>query len=102
MDTTGRTDGMATHGGRERRFHHEDEEQAVGPLSPVMLRTGLFLLGGLGMLLLGIAAQPRFKSTTVEPEAQRVLFPELSDASKAASLRSSSTTTSFPRCIPSR
>jgi hypothetical protein len=86
MDTTGRTDGMTHHGGRERRFHHDDEEPVAGPLSPVMLRTGLFLLGGLGMLLLGAAVQPRFKSTTVEPEAQRVLFPELSDASRAASL----------------
>jgi hypothetical protein len=51
-----------------------------------MVRTGLFLLGGLGMLLLGAAVQPRFKSSKIEPEEQRVLFPELSDASKAASL----------------
>jgi len=51
-----------------------------------MLRTGLFLLGGMGMLLLGAAVQPRFKSVKVEPEEQRVLFPELSDAAKAASL----------------
>jgi hypothetical protein len=51
-----------------------------------MLRTGLFLLGGVGILLLGTAVQPRFKSSKVEPEEQRVLFPELSDASKAASL----------------
>jgi len=51
-----------------------------------MLRTGLFLLGGLGMLLLGAFVQPRFKSVKVQPEEQRVLFPELSDAAKAASL----------------
>jgi len=48
--------------------------------SAVLIRTGLFLLGGLGMLLLGAAVQPRFKSAKVEPEEQRVLFPELSDA----------------------
>ncbi|MFM8708169.1 MAG: hypothetical protein ACKOHK_08820, partial [Planctomycetia bacterium] len=77
---------MTHHGGRERRRHHEDEAQAAGPLTPVMVRTAAFLLGGLGMLLLGVAVQPRFKSASIEPEAQRVLFPELADASKAASL----------------
>jgi len=75
--------------GHEKRFRHPDnpvmDEPPTG-LSPVMIRTGLFLLGGLGMLLLGSAVQPRFKSSKVEPEEQRVLFPELSDASKAASL----------------
>ncbi|MFM8891761.1 MAG: hypothetical protein ACKOTB_09110, partial [Planctomycetia bacterium] len=63
----------------------EPQDAATG-LSPVGARTGLFLLGGLGMLLAGAAVQPRFKSVSVEPEEQRVLFPELSDASKAASL----------------
>ena len=77
---------MGHRGGQPRRFHHEEESPAAGGVSPVMIRTGLFLLGGLGMLLLGIAVQPRFKSTTVQPEEQRVLFPELSDAAKAASL----------------
>jgi len=75
--------------GHEKRFRHPDNpvmDEAPTGLSPVMLRTGLFLLGGLGMLLLGSAVQPRFKSSKVEPEEQRVLFPELSDASKAASL----------------
>ena len=72
--------------GREKRFRHPDMDETPAGLSPVMLRTGLFLLGGLGMLLLGVAVQPRFKSSKVEPEEQRVLFPELSDASKAASL----------------
>ena len=75
--------------GHEKRFRHPDNpvmDEAPAGLSPVMLRTGLFLLGGLGMLLLGSAVQPRFKSSKVEPEEQRVLFPELSDASKAASL----------------
>ena len=75
--------------GHEKRFRHPDNpvmDEAPAGLSPVIIRTGLFLLGGLGMLLLGSAVQPRFKSSKVEPEEQRVLFPELSDASKAASL----------------
>ena len=73
--------------GRGQRFRHPDfDETPAAGLSPVIVRTGLFLLGGLGMLLLGAAVQPRFKSSKVEPEEQRVLFPDLSDASKAASL----------------
>lgn len=58
----------------------------AGGLSPVMQRTALFLLGGFGVLLLGAAVQPRFQSRTEKPAEERVLFPELSDASKAASL----------------
>lgn len=58
----------------------------AGGLSAVMQRTALFLLGGLGMLLLGVAVQPRFKSRVEKPAEERVLFPELSDAAKAASL----------------
>ena len=58
----------------------------AGGLSPVMQRTALFLLGGMGMLLLGAAVQPRFKSRAEKPAEERVLFPELSDAAKAASL----------------
>ncbi len=85
MHTTGKTDG-GQYDGRSGRFRHVEEPEAAGVLSPVMLRTGAFLLGGLGMLLLGWAAQPRFKTTKVEPAEQRVLFPELSDAAKAASL----------------
>ena len=77
---------MNQHDGREKRFRQMDDHEPAGGLSPVMLRTGLFLLGGMGMLLLGAAVQPRFKSVKVEPEEQRVLFPELSDAAKAASL----------------
>jgi hypothetical protein len=75
--------------GHEKRFRHPDNpvmDEPPAGLSPAMLRTGLFLLGGVGILLLGTAVQPRFKSSKVEPEEQRVLFPELSDASKAASL----------------
>ena len=77
---------MNQHDGGEKRFRQMDDHEPAGGLSPVMLRTGLFLLGGMGMLLLGAAVQPRFKSVKVEPEEQRVLFPELSDAAKAASL----------------
>ena len=75
--------------GHEKRFRHPDNpvmDEPPAGLSPVIIRTGLFLLGGLGILLLGSAVQPRFKSSKVEPEEQRMLFPELSDASKAASL----------------
>jgi Domain of unknown function (DUF4340) len=86
MDTTGRGNSMNHDDGRETKFRHMDDQEPAGGLSPVMLRTGLFLLGGVGMLLLGAAVQPRFKSVKVEPEEQRVLFPELSDAAKAASL----------------
>jgi hypothetical protein len=70
----------------EKRFRHPDIHESTAASSSVLVRTGLFLLGGLGMLLLGSAVQPRFKSSKIEPEEQRVLFPELSDASKAASL----------------
>jgi hypothetical protein len=86
MDTTGRNDSMADRDQRSTRFRQEEEPRAGEGLSPVLLRTGLFLLGGLGMLVLGTAVQPRFKSVKVESEEQRVLFPELADASKAASL----------------
>jgi hypothetical protein len=72
--------------GHEKRFRHPDMHESAATSSSVLVRTGLFLLGGLGMLLLGSAVQPRFKSSKIEPEEQRVLFPELSDASKAASL----------------
>jgi len=63
-----------------------ESHESPGGLSPVMQKTAVFLLGGIGMLLLGAAVQPRFKSRKVETEEQRVLFPELSDAAKAASL----------------
>jgi len=86
MDTTGRGNSMNHDDERETQLRHMDDQEPAGGLSPVMLRTGLFLLGGVGMLLLGAAVQPRFKSVKVEPEEQRMLFPELSDAAKAASL----------------
>jgi hypothetical protein len=63
-----------------------DEHSATDPMSPVMRKTAVFVLAGIGMLLLGALAQPRFKSRDVQPEAERLLFPEFSDAGKAASL----------------
>ena len=63
-----------------------ESQENAGGMSPVMRKTALFLLGGLGMLLLGAVVQPRFKSGKIEADEQRVLFPELSDAAKAASL----------------
>jgi len=86
MDTIGRGNSMNHDDTHEKRFRQVDEHESGGFLTPVLLRTGMFLLGGLGMLLVGAAVQPRFKSVKVEPEEQRVLFPELSDAAKAASL----------------
>jgi len=86
MHTTGRMNGDERHEGRADRSHHVEDHEPAGGLSPVMLRTGAFLLGGLGMLLLGWSLQPRIKTAKIEPEEQRVLFPELSDAAKAASL----------------
>lgn len=89
-DETGEEKRFETHADRgnvipEKRFRHPELHEATTS-SAVMIRTGMFLLGGLGMLLLGAAVQPRFTSSKIEPEEQRVLFPELSDASKAASL----------------
>lgn len=63
-----------------------DSQVSEGGLSPVMRKTAVFLLGGIGMLLLGVAVQPRFTGRVEKPAAERVLFPELSDAAKAASL----------------
>lgn len=63
-----------------------ESQVSEGGLSPVMRRTALFLLGGIGMLLLGVAVQPKFKGRVEQPAEERVLFAELSDASKAASL----------------
>ena len=63
-----------------------ESSESAGGLSPVMRKTAVFLAGGIGMLLLGFAVQPRFKSRVEKPAEERVLFPDLSDASKAASL----------------
>ena len=45
-------------------------DRSQGGLSPVMRRTVVFLLGGIGMLALGIAVQPRFKGRQVEQEEE--------------------------------
>ena len=63
-----------------------DEHSATDPTSPVMRKTFVFVCVGIGMLLLGAIAQPRFKNKEVEPEAERLLFPQFSDAGKASSL----------------
>lgn len=55
-------------------------------ISPAVGKTIAFALAGVGLLFLGTLVQPRFKSSKIVPEGQRVLFPELADASKAASL----------------
>jgi len=55
-------------------------------LDPATQRTGIFLAVGGLLLLLGWAVQPRFKPAEVKPAAERILFPELTDAQKAASL----------------
>jgi len=61
-------------------------DAAAGGLSPALRKTAVFLLGGIGMFLLGTAVQPRLRQSAVAPEADRVLFPELSDPAKAASM----------------
>jgi hypothetical protein len=73
-------------GGAGARVRRRVEEDAGGVSRGIWGRTSLFLLGGLGMLLLGWLAQPRYQSREVKPEAERILFPELTDVQKAASL----------------
>ena len=53
---------------------------------PAMRKTAGFVGAGLLLLALGWAVQPRFKPATLKPAVERVLFPELTDAEKAASL----------------
>ena len=53
---------------------------------PAMRKTAGFLGAGLLLLALGWAVQPRFKPASLKPAVERVLFPELTDAEKAASL----------------
>ena len=64
-------------------------EQEAGGAS-VTGRTMAFLAGGIGLLLLGLwlQVQPklRYREVADETAAAKVLFPELSDAAKAASL----------------
>jgi hypothetical protein len=49
-------------------------------------RTAWFLAAGAALLVGGWLVQPRFKPVKVQPESERVLFSELTDAAKAASL----------------
>jgi hypothetical protein len=72
--------------GAGARVRRRVEEDAGGVSRGIWGRTSLFLLGGAGMLLLGWLAQPRYQSREVKPEAERILFPELTDVQKAASL----------------
>ena len=58
----------------------------TGGLDSATQRTAIFLAAGGLLLLLGWVVQPRFKPAEVTPAAERVLFPELTDAQKAASL----------------
>jgi len=64
---------------------HTTETQA-GDHSFPWRRTAAFLVGGAALAAAGLSVQPRFTPTLVQPEAERVLFPELADAGKAASL----------------
>jgi len=73
-------------GGAGARVRRRVEEDAGGVSRGIWGRTSLFLLGGAGMLLLGWLAQPRYQSREIKPEAERILFPELTDVQKAASL----------------
>ena len=61
-------------------------ESVSGTRDPAMRKTAVFLGAGLLLLALGWAVQPRFKPATLKPAVERVLFPALTDAEKAASL----------------
>ncbi|MFM8577726.1 MAG: DUF4340 domain-containing protein, partial [Planctomycetaceae bacterium] len=67
---------------RAKQLHPSSDTR----LSPAMKTTGVYLLTGLGLLLAGFAVQPRTRTVKIAIEEERVLFPELSDPSKAASL----------------
>ena len=64
---------------------HTTVDHAGARATPA-LKTILFLAAGGLLLGAGWFAQPRFRPAAVKPEAERVLFPELADAAKAASL----------------
>jgi len=65
---------------------HDSASGKASRSSQAVSRTALFLLGGLGVLLFGAAVQPRTPVVQVKAEKERILFPELTDASQAASL----------------
>ena len=64
---------------------HSTTEPAGG-LSPAVRRTGAFVAAGIGLLVLGWLAQPRFTPRSEVEERQGMLFADLADAGKAASL----------------
>jgi len=72
-----------------QRDHHTTAHAAEG-LSPALRRTAAFLAIGGGLLLLGgwLNVRPALRQRAVVGEEQqaKVLFPDLADASKAASL----------------
>jgi hypothetical protein len=64
---------------------HMTADHAGARSSPAR-QTAVFLATGAALLAAGWFLQPRFRPAPVKPEAERVLFPELADAAKAASL----------------
>jgi hypothetical protein len=76
---------MATSIRHDGKGHGASDEAADGQ-SQALRRTGMFVGIGAALLVGGWLLQPRFRTAKVEPEADRVLFPELADAAKAGSL----------------
>lgn len=64
----------------------EETREMAATAAAMRRRTLAFLGVGAALLVAGWLAQPRFRPAGVQPEIERVLFPELSDAAKAASL----------------
>lgn len=64
----------------------KETREATAGTAAMRRRTLAFVGVGAALLVAGWLAQPRFRPAGVQPEIERVLFPELSDASKAASL----------------
>lgn len=63
-----------------------DSVEKTAGADPALNRTASFVAAGILLLLLGWWVQPRFKPAEVKSAEERVLFPELTDAQKAASL----------------
>jgi hypothetical protein len=70
--------------------HDDTKRDAAGGMSPALRRTAGFLAVGAGLLLLGgwLNVRPSLRQRAVvgETEQAKVLFPELAEAAKAASL----------------
>ncbi len=79
---SGRPDG-GDHRPPQRRTRPVDDLHA--PPAP-WGRTGAFLLAGAAAVALGWWVQPTYRQTAVKTEAERVLFPDLTDVQKAAAL----------------